>query len=382
MNNVDLITLDQLDWFQETQNTQETGCTWDIPEPDGWLTEISPQETMTVPVTQEEDPQETLPSVLRWRRNLKKGKCPHGYRFFHAEAECWSCNLETIQLDKEFLEAKKSKALDNDPQDPDPQPEPEQDLQPEDLQDSQPDLEPDTCVHGVPINPDLRCGECIAPIGKTESEPNSESELTPEQAPEDTQAKAQVGDWLRTVIEQLHPLNPRPKDPPRKKGKNRRNSTLIQDKNLNLQEFGPKPSNKLPKKPWAPKHGVQQAVNFVQILQEESPPGPSKESNHTGLVFKKISRDSQIKIPQKKHNSDAGYDLQSTETVKIPPGGIMLIKTGLSCEIPTGYFGLLKARSSLAIAGISVEGGVIDSGYEGEILAILVNRNLERPITI
>ena len=60
----------------------------------------------------------------------------------------------------------------------------------------------------------------------------------------------------------------------------------------------------------------------------------------------------------------------------------MLIKTGLSCEIPSGYFGLLKARSSLAIAGISVEGGVIDSGYEGEILAILVNRNLERPVTI
>ena len=63
----------------------------------------------------EEDPQETLPSVLRWRRNLKKGKYPHGYQFFYAEADCWSCNLETIQLDKEFLEAKKAKTLNTDP---------------------------------------------------------------------------------------------------------------------------------------------------------------------------------------------------------------------------------------------------------------------------
>jgi len=222
---------------------------------------------MTVPVIQANDPQETLPSVLRWRRNLRKGKCPHGYQFFHAEAECWSCNLETIQLDKEFQEAKKSKNLDNHPQDPDPKPEPEQDLQPEAQQGSHSGLEPDTCVHGVPINPDLRCGECIAPIGKPKSgNQNPESELTPEQAPEDIQAKAQVGNWLQTVIEQLHPLNQRPRDPPKKKGKNRRNSIVIQDKNLDLQEFGPEPSYQKSRNLRTPKHRIQQAVNFIQIL--------------------------------------------------------------------------------------------------------------------
>ena len=95
-----------------------------------------------------------------------------------------------------------------------------------------------------------------------------------------------------------------------------------------------------------------------------------------------MCRDIKIKIPKKKHESDTGYNLQSTEMTKIPPGGIILMKTGLSCNIPLGYFGLIKARSSLAIAGISVEGGVIDSGYEGELIAILVNHNLDRPITI
>src|SRR5215212_9272600 len=171
MNNIDLITLEQLDWFQETLNAQETECSWDIPEPDGWLTETTYPEVMTVPVIQEKDPQEVLPSVLRWRRNLKEGKYPHGYRFFHAEADYWSCNLETIQLDKEFLEAKKSKTLNTDPQDPDPQPEPEQDLQPEDKQDSHPGPEPDTCAYGVLINPDLRCGGYIAPVWEAEPEP-------------------------------------------------------------------------------------------------------------------------------------------------------------------------------------------------------------------
>jgi hypothetical protein len=98
--------------------------TWTAPqEPEGsnWLTIEEPSVYPRVPLPEEDD-RDVLPSVLRWRRNMKKGKCPHGYRFYHAEAQCWSCDLETTQLDLEFQEAK-AKAQDL----PDPDHRPPQD---------------------------------------------------------------------------------------------------------------------------------------------------------------------------------------------------------------------------------------------------------------
>jgi dUTPase len=51
-------------------------------------------------------------------------------------------------------------------------------------------------------------------------------------------------------------------------------------------------------------------------------------------------------------------------------------------HIPPGYFGQIIIRSSLAVAGLSIQGGVIDSGYEDEIKIILVNLNRDKPIRI
>ena len=53
-----------------------------------------------------EDEKNVLPSTKRWRENFKKQRCHHGYPFYHAEASCISCDLETVLLDKEFLKAK------------------------------------------------------------------------------------------------------------------------------------------------------------------------------------------------------------------------------------------------------------------------------------
>ena len=41
--------------------------------------------------------------------------------------------------------------------------------------------------------------------------------------------------------------------------------------------------------------------------------------------------------------------------------------------IPEGYVGFLKTRSSMALIGIDVVGGVIDSDYRGEVAVILHN---------
>jgi dUTP pyrophosphatase len=50
-----------------------------------------------------------------------------------------------------------------------------------------------------------------------------------------------------------------------------------------------------------------------------------------------------------------------------------MASTGLAFKIPKGYFGLIKARSSQALKGLEVGGGVIDSGYVGEVKLILYN---------
>ncbi len=75
-----------------------------------------------------------------------------------------------------------------------------------------------------------------------------------------------------------------------------------------------------------------------------------------------------------KYESDAGWDLESAEDVVVEAKGFAsMIKTGVRVAIPDGYFGLIKERSSMAAKGIFVMGGVIDSGYRGEIMVNLGN---------
>ncbi|MFX0087546.1 MAG: dUTP diphosphatase, partial [Candidatus Hodarchaeota archaeon] len=54
-------------------------------------------------------------------------------------------------------------------------------------------------------------------------------------------------------------------------------------------------------------------------------------------------------------------------------GSTIIIHTGISMEIPKGYYGQIQSRSSIASKGIFVTGGVIDSGYRGEIMIISNN---------
>jgi dUTP pyrophosphatase len=50
-----------------------------------------------------------------------------------------------------------------------------------------------------------------------------------------------------------------------------------------------------------------------------------------------------------------------------------LIPTGLHIAIPEGCYGQILGRSSLAMKGIVIPGGVIDSSYRGEVQVILLN---------
>lgn len=76
----------------------------------------------------------------------------------------------------------------------------------------------------------------------------------------------------------------------------------------------------------------------------------------------------------------AGADLYAClpEPVVIAPGETFWVPTGLSLEIPSGYAGLVFARSSMgAKRGLAPANkvGVIDSDYRGEVRVVLLNHS-------
>ncbi|MFX0052979.1 MAG: dUTP diphosphatase [Candidatus Hodarchaeota archaeon] len=89
------------------------------------------------------------------------------------------------------------------------------------------------------------------------------------------------------------------------------------------------------------------------------------------LKIKKIHQDAQL--PKKHDENDAAFDLYSIEEANLTSKQTKIVHTGISMEIPAGYFGKIETRSSMAFNGIFVTGGVIDSGYRGEIMVILNN---------
>lgn len=82
-------------------------------------------------------------------------------------------------------------------------------------------------------------------------------------------------------------------------------------------------------------------------------------------------------LPSRAYPGDLGFDLYSAENCEIPPSGQVPVGTGVSVEMPEGWGGILKDRSSMASKRIYISAGVIDNGYRGEIKAILRNESPE-----
>jgi dUTP pyrophosphatase len=100
---------------------------------------------------------------------------------------------------------------------------------------------------------------------------------------------------------------------------------------------------------------------------------------------------SEATLPSYAHEGDLGMDLCACPADSIPsrsgsiwaihPGSFRQIPTGLAFQFPEGYAGLVMGKSSLAAKGLDVLGGVIDSGYRGEVFVMLAN-NTSETITI
>ena len=94
------------------------------------------------------------------------------------------------------------------------------------------------------------------------------------------------------------------------------------------------------------------------------------------LKIKKIHPEAVL--PTFAHPADAGMDLYALETVTIESGERVQIKTGIAMAIPMGYVGLIWDKSGVSQKfGLKTFGGVIDSGYSGEVMIGLLNTSPE-----
>lgn len=78
-------------------------------------------------------------------------------------------------------------------------------------------------------------------------------------------------------------------------------------------------------------------------------------------------------LPKRAHGNDAGADIHACEMVKIAPHTTEKIRLGFGLEVPDGYMACVYPRSGMAAKGIVCELPPIDSGYRGEIHAIVSN---------
>jgi len=104
------------------------------------------------------------------------------------------------------------------------------------------------------------------------------------------------------------------------------------------------------------------------------------------MIKLKIQKlDKTFKTPEYAHIGDAGLDLYSAVDCILRPSERRKVPTGIKIAIPEGYAGFVQPKSGLAIKnGLSLVNtpGLIDSGYRGEVCAILINLDPEEDFVI
>jgi dUTP pyrophosphatase len=74
---------------------------------------------------------------------------------------------------------------------------------------------------------------------------------------------------------------------------------------------------------------------------------------------------------------DLAADLYSVEEMVLSSGETKAVSTGIAIALPPGFGAVVEDRSGLATKGISTVGGIIDTGYRGELKVLLTNMSNE-----
>jgi dUTP pyrophosphatase len=95
--------------------------------------------------------------------------------------------------------------------------------------------------------------------------------------------------------------------------------------------------------------------------------------------------DDRARLPTRAYPGDAGLDLYALEEAVLAPGERAQVRTGIALAIPDGQAGLVLPRSGLAARhGIALVNapGLIDSGYRGELVVLLLNTDPEHAFAV
>ncbi|HEX4982945.1 MAG TPA: dUTP diphosphatase [Ilumatobacteraceae bacterium] len=99
-----------------------------------------------------------------------------------------------------------------------------------------------------------------------------------------------------------------------------------------------------------------------------------------------VRLDPDLPLPSYSRDGDAGLDLLAREDgVVRAAGGRLVMPTGIATAIPAGHAGFVLPRSGLAAKhGVTVVNapGLIDPGYRGELMVVLLNTDPTADYTI
>lgn len=95
--------------------------------------------------------------------------------------------------------------------------------------------------------------------------------------------------------------------------------------------------------------------------------------DHVLVNMEVMLKHEKAKLPFRKRDTDAGYDIYSVEKLTLPPNRATIVRTGIHIAAPPGFYYTIEGRSSLWMKGIFPNRGIIDATYTGEVIVSLVN---------
>jgi len=87
----------------------------------------------------------------------------------------------------------------------------------------------------------------------------------------------------------------------------------------------------------------------------------------------KLIKFDNFKGPVRAHYNDSGADVFAAQDVVIGAHQVYAVPLGIGTELPDGYDIVIHCKSGLSKNGIWASNAPVDSGYRGQIHAILYN---------